>query len=71
MKDQAQIYNTTIEAMFLRIATDQQVETYFGHVEKGRIGLATAYASRIAFKEFIRLVSQDDRIMRSAGIIKQ
>lgn len=57
-QDKASIPNAQLEDMFLRIATDEQVGSYFRLVEAGRINLATAYASQRVHKKFFEMIKK-------------
>lgn len=51
------IPNGQIEQMFLRIANDDQMGVYVTHVNSGNIALATAYASQMVTRVFMKLVA--------------
>lgn len=46
--------------MFLRICTDEQMNTYVSHVDSGRINLATVYASRLVTKKFFDMIRDEE-----------
>lgn len=58
--EKALIPNKQIEDMFLRICTDEQMNTYVSHVDSGRINLATAYASRLVTKKFFDMIRDEE-----------
>lgn len=60
MENKPLIPNGQIETMFLRICTDEQMQTYVKHIEQGRINLATAYASNIVTRKFFQLVEKEE-----------
>lgn len=45
--EESLIPNTQIEAMFMRVCSDDQMSKYVSLVEREHISLATAYASNI------------------------
>lgn len=59
-KEQTLIPNGQIEVMFLRICTDSQMQIFVGHVDAGRINLATAYASNIVYKRFFQMINKEE-----------
>lgn len=61
-RQEALIPNTQIEAMFLRICTDEQMQKYTDLIDKGHISLATAYASNLVYKTFYYLVDQWEKL---------
>jgi hypothetical protein len=56
--DKPLIPNTILEAMFLRIANDDQTLKYTNLCDQGHISLATAYASNMLNKVFYKLVEK-------------
>lgn len=55
---EALIPNSLIEEMFLRVANDQEVETYLELTNNNRIALATSYASKKVKRIFDILVEK-------------
>lgn len=60
-RDQASIPNTQIESMFMRVATDLQMEKYMNFINTKNIPLATAYASNTVYRIFYKLVDEFER----------
>lgn len=59
--DKPLIPNAQIEQMFLRIATDEQMQIYVKHVDENRINLATAYASKTVTRKFFEMVQNEEK----------
>ncbi len=58
---EAGIYNTLIEEMFFRATDDDdKIATYLRLVDAGRIGLATAYASKEVHKKFMKMIEKHE-----------
>ena len=58
-KDKSLIKNTLIEEMFLRTASDEQVNTYVSIAEQST-ARATAYASKFVYRKFMQLVKWEE-----------
>ena len=54
--NKAYIPNTLIETMFMRIATDESMTTYLNYIKQGNTGLATAYASKLVYIKFMKVI---------------
>ena len=52
------IDNRLVEEMFLQIAADPQVETYYSLLDKANKGAATSYASKAVYAEFMALLGR-------------
>lgn len=52
------IDNRLVEDMFLMIASDETVQTYYGLLDKANKGAATSYASKAVYSTFTRLLSR-------------
>lgn len=61
IRDQASIPNTQIESMFMRVATDMQMQTFMNFINTKNIPLATAYASNTVNRIFYKLVDEFER----------
>lgn len=58
-KDKSLIKNTLIEEMFLRVAEDEQVNTYVTIAGESK-ARATAYASKFVYRKFMQLIKWEE-----------